>query len=207
MITKQTAINYDHLADNTPILIGIGQHLLQKYPSEIENFQSPADLATVAAINALADAGISSAVTEIDTIACVRLFCDSTPLWPSPFGASNNLPESISRRIGASPKHRVYSEVGGTQPIQLMAEMFQALAKNEKQLVLLSGVEAIGTQKFAHKLGINLDWREDYADVELEDRGYGKSFVADVETHNGLTLPIYYYSLIENMRATNAGTF
>jgi acetyl-CoA C-acetyltransferase len=206
MSSKHAAINYDQLADNTPILVGVGQHLLQKYPSETEHFQSPADLAAVAASNALADAGIESAIAEIDTIASVRLFCDSTPLWPSPFGASNNLPESISRRIGASPKHRIYSEVGGTQPIQLIAEMFQALAKNEKQLVLLSGVEAIGTQKFAHKLGINLDWHEDYADVELEDRGYGKSFVADVETHNGLTLPIYYYSLIENMRAINAGS-
>ena len=206
MSRNHEAIDYVQLADNTPILVGVGQHVLQEYPVEVENVQSPADLAAVAVENALADAGIESAVTEIDTIVSVRLFADSTPLWASPFGGSNNLPESIARRIGASPKHRIYSEVGGTQPIQLIAEMFQALAKNEKKLVLLSGVEAIGTQQFAHKLGINLDWCEDYANVQLEDRGYGKSFMADVETLNGLTLPIYYYSLIENMRAINAGS-
>jgi acetyl-CoA C-acetyltransferase len=205
MSRNHGAIDYDQLADNTPILVGVGQHLLQGYPVEIENVQSPADLAAVAAKNALADAGIGSAVAEIDTIATVRLFADSTPLWASPFGGSNNLPESIARRIGASPKHRIYSEVGGSQPMQLLAEMFQALAKNEKQLVLLSGVEAIGTQKFAQKNGLILNWYEDHADVDLEDRGYGKSFVHDAEIQNGLTIPIYYYSIIENMRALNAG--
>jgi acetyl-CoA C-acetyltransferase len=205
MSRNHDAIDYDQLADNTPILVGVGQHLLQEYPSVVENVQSPADLAAIAAKNALSDAGIGSAVAEIDTIATVRLFADSTPLWASPFGGSNNLPESIARRIGASPKHRIYSEVGGSQPMQLLAEMFQALAKNEKQLVLLSGVEAIGTQKFAQKNGLILNWYEDHAAVDLEDRGYGKSFVHDAEIQNGLTIPIYYYSIIENMRALNAG--
>jgi len=205
MSRNHDAIDYDQLTDNTPILVGVGQHLIQEYPVEEENVQSPADLAAVAVKNALADAGIESAVAEIDTIATVRLFADSTPLWASPFGGSNNLPESIARRIGASPEHRIYSEVGGSQPMQLLAEMFQALAKNDKQLVLLSGVEAIGTQKFAQKNGLILNWYEDDADVDLEDRGYGKSFVHDTEIQNGLTIPIYYYSIIENMRAINAG--
>jgi acetyl-CoA C-acetyltransferase len=185
--------------------VGVGQHVLQEYPVEVENVQSPADLAAVAVKNALADAGIESAVAEIDTIVSVRLFSDSTPLWASPFGGSNNLPESIARRIGASPEHRIYSEVGGSQPLQLLAEMFQALAKNEKKLVLLSGVEAIGTQKFAQKNGLIPNWYEDHVDVDLEDRGHGQSFVDDTEIQNGLTIPIYYYSIIENMRAVNAG--
>jgi acetyl-CoA C-acetyltransferase len=205
MSRNHDAIDYVQLADNTPILVGVGQHVLQEYPVEVENVQSPADLAAVAVKNAIADAGIESAVAEIDTIVSVRLFADSTPLWASPFGGSNNLPESIARRIGASPEHRIYSEVGGSQPMQLLAEMFQALAKNEKKLVLLSGVEAIGTQKFAQKNGLIPNWYEDHADVDLEDRGHGQSFVDDTEIQNGLTIPIHYYSIIENMRAVNAG--
>jgi acetyl-CoA C-acetyltransferase len=205
MSRNHDAIDYVQLDDNIPILVGVGQHVLQEYPVEVENVQSPADLAAVAVKNALADAGIESAVAEIDTIVSVRLFSDSTPLWASPFGGSNNLPESIARRIGASPEHRIYSEVGGSQPLQLLAEMFQALAKNEKKLVLLSGVEAIGTQKFAKKNGLIPNWYEDHVDVDLEDRGHGQSFVDDTEIQNGLTIPIYYYSIIENMRAVNAG--
>jgi acetyl-CoA C-acetyltransferase len=205
MSRNHDAIDYVQLDDNIPILVGVGQHVLQEYPVEVENVQSPADLAAVAVKNALADAGIESAVAEIDTIVSVRLFSDSTPLWASPFGGSNNLPESIARRIGASPEHRIYSEVGGSQPLQLLAEMFQALAKNEKKLVLLSGVEAIGTQKFAQKNGLIPNWYEDHVDVDLEDRGHGQSFVDDTEIQNGLTIPIYYYSIIENMRAVNAG--
>ena len=205
MSRNHDAIDYVQLADNTPILVGVGQHVLQEYPVEVENVQSPADLAAVAVKNALADAGIESAVAEIDTIVSVRLFADSTPLWASPFGGSNNLPESIARRIGASPEHRIYSEVGGSQPMQRLAEMFQALAKNETKLVLLSGVEAIGTQKFAQKNGLILNWYEDHANVDLEDRGHGQSFMDDTDIQNGLTIPIYYYSIIENMRAVNAG--
>ena len=191
-------------SDTIPIIVGAGQSLQALADTatvKAEDLQAPMDLAASACLNAISDAGLNSA-DKVDTIAVVRLFSDSTPVWSSPFGGSSNPPKSIARRISANPDHCIYGVKGGTQPQQLVAEMFQALARGEKSLVLLSGAEAIGNQKLAQKAGLTLDWNEEFEDSpNYEDRGCGGSFFADEEIANGVYLPIYGYSLIENARA------
>ena len=77
--------------------------------------------AAAAARSALLDSGV--AATAIDTVTVIRLFSDAAKAWASPFGGSNNPPESLARHIGAAPSSRIYSSAGGTEPAGMMMEM------------------------------------------------------------------------------------
>jgi acetyl-CoA C-acetyltransferase len=159
-------------------------------------------LAALACRRALHDAGIGSA--DVDTIAVIRLFSDAAKIWASPFGGSNNPPESVARQIGASPQRRIYSNVGGTEPLSLLVELLQTIARGESQLALLTGAEAIATQRFATRQGYALDWAEEF-DVPLDKREFVKRYASREEIASGLILPVHFYALIENAQARQLG--
>jgi len=184
------------IAPNTPILVGAGQ-----YVQRDATLESPMQLASRAAAAAVADCGGQGVAEAIDTIAVVRQNLDSVPTWACPFGRSNNPPESVAKAIGAQPTHRIYSEVGGNQPQQLVIEMALAIARGEKSMVLLTGAEATRNQRKAERNGETPDWSEHH-DADLDDRGFGEMFVTMQERKNGLIAPMYYYALIEQARRT-----
>lgn len=192
------------LADNTPIIVGAAQHTETVAEDARPPFTSPMQLASHAARSALADAGIEHAAGHIDTIAAVRLFSDSAAAWRCPFGGSNNPPESIAQRIGASPAHRIYSNAGGTQPQLMLSEMFSAIGRGKKELVLLCGAETIANQRFAQRNGFEDDWEENF-DLPLDNREYRERFAVPEELRSGMSLPVHYYALIENHQAHQLG--
>jgi acetyl-CoA C-acetyltransferase len=192
------------VADNTPVIIAGGQHSEQVPEGATPPFSSPAQLASEAACAALAACGAGDIAAQIDTIAFVRLFSDSAPAWRSEFGGSNNLPESLARRIGAKPQHRIYSTAGGTEPLTCLNEVALAISRGEKSLALLAGAEAIAYQRHAKRKQLQDDWREEY-DTELDARPYAKRFAAPEELRSGMTTPSHYYSLIENSQAHSRG--
>jgi acetyl-CoA C-acetyltransferase len=194
------ALSHHDIADNTPVIIAGGQYSEQLPQGAQPPFSPPAQLASEAAQAALAACGAGNIATEIDTIAFIRLFSDSAPAWRSAFGGSNNLPESLARRIGANPLHRIYSTAGGTEPLTVLNEIALAISRGEKSLALLAGAEAIAYQRYARRNDLVDDWREDY-DVELDARAYDKRFAAPEELRSGMTTPSHYYSLIENCQA------
>ena len=184
---------------STPILVGAGQYVERGTSAE-----SPSSLAARAAAAALADAGGNALAAAIDTIAVVRFFADSAPLWGCPFGRSNNPPQSIARAIGATPRQRIYTEVGGNQPQSRLIEFASDIARGKRELVLFAGAEAIRNQRHAERQGTVLDWNEEF-DEPLDDRGFGADLLTSQELHNGLVMPVYFYSLIEQARARAAG--
>ncbi|MEQ8263884.1 hypothetical protein [Pseudohaliea sp.] len=167
---------------------------------------APSDLAAEAARAALADAGSSVLAKAIDTIAHVRLFADSSPLWPCEFGSSNNPPESVARRIGAPPGARYYSESGGDQPVSLLLEWAEKVSRGESELVLLVGAEAIRNYRDALRNGDHFDWNEIFegGEISLHDRGIGKDVAKETEQRHGLIAPVHFYSLIEQARCNRA---
>jgi acetyl-CoA C-acetyltransferase len=189
------------VADNTPVLVGAGQ-----YTERGATLESPVDLAARAAHAALADAGAAGLERAIDTVLFVRLFSDSSKakVWACPFGRSDNPPESVARRIGAAPRARIYSAVGGNEPQSRVAEMARDIASGARECVLLVGAEAARNQRQAQRAGAAPDWNEHH-DVPLEDRGYGPTMVSRRDIANGLVMPVYYYTLIEQARAQAAG--
>lgn len=197
-----TTSKHAHIPDNTPIIVGAGQYVERLTTDSTAAISSPMEIAAAACRAALQDAGARA--SDIDTIAVIRLFSDAAKAWQSPFGGSNNPPESIARHIGASPTHRIYSNAGGTEPQQRLAELFGDIARGAKELVLLAGAEAIANQRFAMRNGLELDWREEF-DAPLDNREYSVRFASSEELNSGMSLPVHYYALIENYQAHELG--
>jgi acetyl-CoA C-acetyltransferase len=193
-------INYAEIPDNTPIIVGAAQHTERVAEDAQPPFSSPVQLASMATLAALNDAGIGTAATEIDTIAVIRNFSDSPGAWRCPFGTSNNPPESIAQRIGASPTHRIHSSAGGNQPQLLLAEIFSAIGRGEKQMAVLAGAEAIANQRYAERNGLEDNWEETF-ELPLDDRVDRYRFATPEEMRSGMSVPIHYYALIENLQA------
>lgn len=195
-------MDWQAVADNTPILVGAGQVVERGVTDD-----SPMTLAAEAARRALAHAGGSGVVAAIDTICVTRLFADSMGMPPCPFGRSDNPPMSVASAIGAAPAHCIYGLVGGNEPQSRIIEFAGAIARGERSVVLLAGAEAIRNQRNAVREGRELDWNEtfDKTKFPLDDRGWGEMFVTMQEIHNGLLAPMSYYALIEQARAFASG--
>ncbi len=183
----------------TPIIVGAGQCVEREYSDS-----SPMDLAGRAAGAAIEASDGNGVADAIDTIAMVKIFSDSAPLWAGKLGRSNNPPQSIASRIGARPTHRIYSETGGDQPQNLLMEFFSDLQAGERECVLLCGAEAIKNQRNAERNGLEVDWNEEHEE-ELEDRGFGLWVVSQQERNNGLIAPMFYYSIMEDTRRLRQG--
>jgi len=190
--------------DNTPVLIGVGE-ASERIDAPTYAALSPADLAGKAAAAALADAGAPNLAREIDVIAGVRQFEISGPNARPPFGASNNFPRSVGKRIGAEPARAVLEIVGGQGPQHLVNEFCHAIAAGEAQMALLAGAEAISTVRHLTARGEARDWAET-VEGSLEDRGFGGEgmLTRDLAYAGGRT-PITVYALFENARRGRLG--
>src|SRR6202008_2296473 len=80
---------------------------------------------------ALADAGAANLAKHIDVIAAIRQFEVSGANARPPFGASNNFPRSVAKRIGADPARAILEVVGGQGPQHLVNEFAHAIAAGE----------------------------------------------------------------------------
>ncbi len=189
------------LPNHTPVIIGAGQYV-ERLDQPDPPLNPPLQLAAEACRAALEDAGV--AAEGVDAIGVIRLFSDSPGVWQSPFGGSNNAPESVARRLGATPARRVYSATGGTEPLQMMFDLMRSIAKGESRLALLTGAEAIASQRFAMRNSMEADWSEEY-DTPFEDRESDLRFVSMEELGAGLNLPVRYYATIENLQAFRMG--
>ena len=202
------------LAESTPVLIGAGQ-----FVERTSTQSSPMQLASRAALSALEHASGQAApinrnhssnqafdqlVASIDTIAVTRLFADSGELFRCNWGGSHNPPQSVASAIGAKPKDRIYSQVGGNQPQSLLIEFARDIAKGERELVLLCGGEAIKNQRSAERDNQQLYWVQHFAEA-LDDRGYGEPLGTDQEFKNGLNNAAMFYALIEQGQRNKLG--
>jgi len=192
------------VADNTPVLIGVGE-ASERIDAPNYAALSPADLAGKAAAAALADAGAPDLAKHIDVICAIRQFEVSGPAAKPPFGASNNFPRSVGKRIGADPARAVLEVVGGQGPQHLVNEFAHAIAAGEAQMVLLAGSEAISTVRHLQSRGETRDWAET-VEGTLEDRGFGGEglLTRDLAYAGGRT-PITVYAMFENARRGKLG--
>ena len=197
---------HSSVAPHTPILVGAGQ-VTETIPDLIENASSHTDIAARAALIALEDALPGKNIaSHIDTIAAVRTFADTSPLWTCPFGGPDNLPRAIGARLGCFPKTAVYSGVGGQSPQSLVGEYYNKLASGEGSVVLLVGGEVVANIRAAIRQGCTLDWNETIGG-QLDDRGIADAmslFTRFEHIHN-IRTPMQYYGLMETARRGDLG--
>ncbi len=197
------------LPDNTPVLLGAGQ-VTERLDSPDYAARSPQDLAADAAQQALDRHGQAHKLLPlIDAITFTRNIADSVPDMfrdvVAPFGASDNFPRSVAKRIGANPEHAVYSRAGGDIPQILVAETCQRVAGGELRAGIVCGAEAIATVRHLQRTGGSVDWSESPGGT-LDDRGpqIDDIFIAELARH-GAFEPIHIYPLLENARRSRLG--
>jgi acetyl-CoA C-acetyltransferase len=193
------------IADNTPVIIGVGQ-VSERIGETGYRERSPMDLAGDALAAALTDAGAKKKLApSLDTIAAIRQFEISGTRYAAPFGHANNPPRAIGRRVGANPKRAILEIVGGQGPQKLVGELAAEIAAGRSQMAAIVGAEAISTVRALTARGATRDWSETRRG-SLEDRGYGHDGVYDATlVRHGAGTPIASYALAENVRRERLG--
>lgn len=189
------------LSERTPVIVSSGQSIARDPAAA--SYPGPADMAAEAAKAALQDASVSA--DQVDAVAAVRLFADSSSLFGCAFGQSSNYPRSVANRIGANPKLAIYGPTGGQSPQVLLMELCQRIAAGEMQTALLFGSEAIASERSAKKAGVELDWNES-PEGDFDNRVTDESALARPwEMAHGVGLPVWTYPLFEHAQRHKAG--
>jgi acetyl-CoA C-acetyltransferase len=94
------------------------------------------------------DAGIPGLATDVESLQIV--YCQTWP-YDDPVGR-------LAERIGAQPRHRYYSGIGGTTPQVLVNETAGSIMRGDYDLALITGAEALDTMRRAKKQGRRLPW-------------------------------------------------
>ncbi len=199
-MTARTPLGITALADDTPIVVGVGQHVERDAASAT---LSPVALAAMACRKALADSGHGEALAAlVDTVVAIRFFEHSTKggeMVAHPFGCSDNVPRAIARRVGVAPRHAIYADVGGQTPQRLVNRYCAEIQRGETAAVLIGGAEAIATIKHAARTGRGFDWHEEIGG-ELVDEWQKDKLSTPYERAHGLFLPLRTYPLLEHAR-------
>lgn len=198
--------------DSLPVIIGAGQ-AMRPVPDDLDKVFGPAELASEALTRAFEDASL--APRALDVCYAVRLFTDSGPTFPNPFGGSNNFPASVCVRAGASAKQYIYPHVGGETPQTLVAEAAGRLMRGEVETVAILGGEAAANIRAAIRAGASPDWVE-FRDEALDDKGpvpmgndgkasFGGYMIHPQAISHRVFSPAHYYALMETARRAALG--
>ena len=193
------------IADNTPVIIGVGQHSERPQDAGYEQL-SHMDMAGRALEAAIDDCKAARPVApEIELITALRQWENSYEGAPAPFGRSNNPPRSIAKRVGADPERAVLEVTGGQAPQKLVGEIAEHIAHCEFDVAAIVGAEAVSTVLALVKSGEQRDWSEE-VDGDLDDRGYGSERIFEKEWLMHATLGVIGgYACVDNARRHRLG--
>lgn len=123
----------------TPIIIGVGD--VKNKSQKVEDAIEPMQLMLQAIIRALEDSTTEHSVTEtlksnIDSLSVVAT-------WTWPYA---DLPGLLAEKLGIRPRHSIYSEQGGNQPIKLVDEAARRISWGECKVAIVTGGEALASR-------------------------------------------------------------
>ncbi len=193
------------IADNTPVIIGVGQYSERVGEPGYEAL-SYMDLGGRALAAAIADTGANAPVAPaIDTLAAIRAFEMSRPGKEPPFGAPDNIPGALAKRVRACPERLILSPTGGQTNQQYVGEFAQDIADGKSQCAVIVGSEVISTALALAAEGEKPDWSEEIGG-EFEDRGYGLDGMMEMGLFaHGASGAIPLYAIAENARRAKLG--
>ncbi len=193
------------IADNTPVIVGVGQYSERVGETGYEAL-SYMDLGGRALAAAIEDSGAGGSVADaLDTLAAIRAFEMSRPDRAPPFGGSDNIPRSFAKRVGADPARAILSTTGGQYNQKLVGEFAADIAAGRSECAAIVGSEAISTVLALSAKGEKPDWSETVGG-ECEDRGYGLDGMLEPALFaHGATGAIPLYAIAENARRAKSG--
>lgn len=174
------------LDPRTPVLVGVGQfnNRVDRGAEPLE----PVDLMVEALRRAEADSGGTGVLAATDSVRVISIlswrYLDPGAL--------------VAERLGLSPRHTLYSSVGGNMVQSLVNRSARDIAAGDADVVLLAGGEAWRTRSSAKKGGSTLEWTHQ-EDGTAPTETYGGDFQmsAPEEVERGLFLPIQTYPLFD----------
>ena len=112
---------------------------------------------------------------------------------------------------GAEPAELMLSAVGGNAPQALMHDACRAIARGDRDVVLVTGAEAMFARARARRDGgrERLPWTSQPPEVTPAPTVFGddRPGASDLEMRRGVLLPVHAYPLFENaLRAANGWT-
>jgi len=132
----------------TPCLIGVAQRTWRPVNPDPVDAPEPLEMWEEVVRAAAEDSGIPDVATDVDSLQIV--YCQT---WPYDDPVAR-----LAERVGASPKHRFYSGIGGTTPQVLVNDTAESILRGELDLALITGAEALDTMRRAKKQGRRLPW-------------------------------------------------
>ncbi len=173
-----------------PIIVGVAQ-LVQRaeHPAEA---REPLDLMAEVAQAAATDAQAKGLVERADSVQVVN--CVS---W-----AYQDAPSLLAETIGAHPREKVYTAVGGNTPQWLVGRTADAIARGDVRLALIAGGEAMRSRVRWRDSG-ELRWRRWAAPQTM--LGDTRAGVNDIEAKHGAHIPARIYPLFESAIRAHRG--
>ncbi|MGH6884548.1 MAG: acetyl-CoA acetyltransferase, partial [Geminicoccales bacterium] len=138
------------------------------------------------------DAGASGLLDKLDSVQVVNILS-----W-----SYTDAPGMLAARLGAEPKHTVYSPIGGETPQRLINESAEAIGEGRIRLALLAGAEAMESRRLARKLDEKLPWERG---TPQRVDGENRPGFTETEARHGAATPPRVYPLFENAIRANLG--
>ncbi len=177
--------------DNYPVIVGVGQFTNQ--PRTLDETVEPLEMMERVSREAEADADRPNLLEEVDSVQVVNFMS-----W-----SYVDAPGMLAQRIGANPRHTLYSSIGGETPQRLINETAQAITEGRTRLALLAGAEGLESRRLARKLGGHLPWSERGTPQRID--GDNRPGFNEVEARHGATMPTRVYPLFENAIRAHLG--
>ena len=180
------------LDPRTPVLVGVGQ--LTRHPTAVDDILPPVEMIAAAASAAAADTGARAAgrgmLDRVDSIQVVDVM-----VW-----RPRNAALAVADALGVTPRETVTTTVGGNTPQTLVNAAAIDILAGRRDVVLISGCEAVHSRRLAHKAGMRVEWDAQPDGTPPPDRvvGVDKPGLTEHETARGLMMPVQVYPIFEN---------
>jgi acetyl-CoA C-acetyltransferase len=178
------------LDPRTPVLVGGGQI------NDRDGGREPVDLIADAARRAAEEAGSGRLLELVDSVRVVGLLS-----W-----RYRDPGVLVGERIGATPRHTVYSGSGGSTPQVLVNMAAEDIIAGRCDVVLIGGAESWRTRMKLRAQGIRPDWTKQDESVPTAPIVVDEvPMRSDTEMRAGLDRPAYVYPLFEQALRLSAG--
>lgn len=154
-----------------PVIVGVGE-VVQRSGQAVP--LDPVALGVEAARRAADDCGIEAVLAEVDSLDVVNIVG-----WPYA-----DAPGLLAESIGAAPRRRGHSDVGGHQPVALLDAAAARIARGESAVSLIAGGEAMRSLETAMRGGGMPPWPSPPPDAQpLDPRAHAVGAMAQLELH------------------------
>lgn len=171
--------------DNRPVIVGVGQHTVR---DGAEAAIEPVDMMALVARKAEEDAETKGLLAKLDSVRVINVFS-----W-----RYSQAPSLLAERIGATPREKLYTTLGGNSPQWQLNEAAEAIARGDVKVALIAGAEAVNTVRRARQRGVELPWTPTPPGAKTEMVGDRRMGSKEIELKHGASAPIQVYPLFEN---------